>query len=217
MVLRTAGPAIARFDRRRPKTPVQGAGPGSRNISPAQSAHLWPGGVIPCVMDEGFTEAAARAMQVAIDEWNSKTVITLLERTTEPDYVLFVPEPSSPFRPFCSAQLGRVGGQQRIWLLRPEGCSVRAAIHEIGHAAGWKHEHQRVGRDHCVTVAQAQLNGPLRYACTSETLAGGPCDFASVMHYGRIGSLPPGIPVTSDRLSPGDIDGVARMYGKPPE
>ena len=217
MVLGTAGPAIAGFDSRRPKTPVQGAGPSSRNISPAQSAHLWPGGVIPCVMDEGFTEAATRAMQVAIDEWNSRTVITLVERTTEPDSVLFVPEPSSPFRPLCSAQLGRVGGKQRIWLLRPEGCSVRAAIHEIEHAMGLKHEHQRVDRDHCVTVSEARLNGPLRYACASETPAGGPCDFASVMHYGRIGSIPPGIPVTSDRLSPRDIDGVARMHGKPPE
>ena len=217
MVLGTAGQAIARLDRRRPKTPVQGARPGSGNISPAQSAHLWPGGVIPCVMDEGFTEAAVRAMQVAMDEWNSKTVITLLERTTEPDCILFVPEPYSPFRPLCSAQLGRVGGEQRIWLLRPEGRGKRAAIHEIGHAAGLRREHQRVDRDHCVTVSQAQPNGPLRYACASETRAGGPYDFASVMHCGRIGSIPPGIPVTSDRLSPGDIDGVARMHGKPPE
>ena len=155
MVLGTAGQAIARLDRRRPKTPVQGARPGSGNISPAQSAHLWPGGVIPCVMDEGFTEAAVRAMQVAMDEWNSKTVITLLERTTEPDCILFVPEPYSPFRPLCSAQLGRVGGEQRIWLLRPEGRGKRAAIHEIGHAAGLRREHQRVDRDHCVTVSQA--------------------------------------------------------------
>ena len=109
MVLGTAGPAIAGFDSRRPKTPVQGAGPSSRNISPAQSAHLWPGGVIPCVMDEGFTEAATRAMQVAIDEWNSRTVITLVERTTEPDSVLFVPEPIQPF----PTSLQRAAGKSR--------------------------------------------------------------------------------------------------------
>ena len=39
----------------------------------------------------------------------------------------------------------------------------------------------------------------------------GPYDYASTMHYQGIGTIPPGMPVPSDRLSAGDIDGVARF------
>ena len=47
----------------------------------------------------------------------------------------------------------------------------------------------------------------------------GPYDYRSVMHYSPPGgafSIPPGIPFSRAGLSAGDIDGVARLYGRPP-
>ena len=44
-----------------------------------------------------------------------------------------------------------VGGEQKIWLR--EYCGVGAVIHEIGHAVGLLHEHQRNDRDTYIWVS----------------------------------------------------------------
>ena len=79
-----------------------------------------------------------------------------------------------------------------------------------------RHEHQRKDRDKYVTVSEEVLKGYMHYAYLADAEAVGPYDYASVMHYRRMGTIPPGIPIRSARLSQGDIDGVARLYGKPP-
>ena len=51
---------------------------------------------------------------------------------------------------------------------------------------------------------------------SSLTTWGEAYDYSSVMHYRQVRTIPPGIPVRSERLSSGDIDGVARLYGTVP-
>ena len=174
---------------------------------------LWPGGIIPYVIDP---ELSNSFVLDAIQHWNENTVIRLVGRTDQPNWVRFVPSDG------CRAHLGMVGGEQKVFL--SEFCSASAVIHEIGHAVGLGHEQQRNDRDLHVWV-----DTPPRYRQTYRTtfeqpggreLAIGPYDYGSVMHYsftGPLNTIPPGIPHGSNYgLSAGDIDGVSRLYGRIP-
>ena len=181
---------------------------------------LWPGGIIPYVIDPDLENPH---VPVAIQHWNENTVIQLVERTDQPNWVRFEPGRG------CSAEVGMVGGEQTVSLSKR--CSPGDVVHEIGHAAGLWHEHQRKDRDPYVWVSPSPLvfdpwsyvkDGP--YAVPS-----GPYDYGSNMHYAWLGTLvtiPPGIalgrggqqlgPDSSTGLSAGDIDGVSRLYGTIP-
>lgn len=185
-----------------------------RELSAVRDDGLWPSGIVPYVIGEAFTDDALRTLQTAIDQWNAQTVITLRPRTTEPDFVRFVAEELAAG--FCSAELGRVGGSQSIWLGGPDGCQLSATIHEIGHAVGMLHEHQRVDRGDYIVVPDETLYGGLGASYIAAAPVGGAYDYASVMHYGGVETIPPGMLVSGPRLSAGDIDGVARLYGQPP-
>ena len=202
---------------RRPSTKVlTGSWPDRRDLAAADDGLLWPDGIIPYVIEAGFTDEALSDIELAIQEWNTKTVITLVQRTIESDYVRFQPKGFRPSEPYCRAYLGRKGGEQSIWLFSPDGCGVDTTIHEIGHAVGLLHEHQRHDRDKYITVSDAQSYGDLWFAYLADTPGRRPYNYSSVMNYIQVGTIPPGIPVRSGGLSPGDIDGVARLYGTVP-
>ena len=216
MVLGTVEEVLEERRRLRSAKASPGSWPARRELAPVEDEHLWPDGIIPYVIEPGFTAIGLKKIDEAIREWNSKTVITLVERTTEQDYVRFLPKAYRPFEPYCRASLGRKGGEQSIWLREPDGCSVSSTIHEIGHVVGLRHEHQRHDRDDYVTVSDAQSFGDIGSAYRADAPGRGPYDYSSIMHYGSVETVPPGIPLRSERLSSGDIDGVARLYGTVP-
>ena len=174
---------------------------------------LWPGGIIPYVIDPELSNP--NDVLDAIQHWNESTVIRLVERTDQPNWVRFVPSDG------CRANVGMVGGEQKVWLT--EGCGVSGTIHEIGHTVGLWHEHQRNDRNTYVWVSSDPFN-PINFAYKqigASALDSGPYDYGSVMHYGGFPeymmTIPPSIPCGGRRgLSAGDIDGVNRLYGKIP-
>ena len=194
--------------------------PTPRHLAHIDEAFLWPSGIVPYVIDAEVSPEQSDMIRAAIQEWNEKTVISLQAREAQADYALFTLTDSGN----CRAKVGMAGGEQGIYI-PPSGCSVSSLIHEIGHAVGLYHEHQRQDRDSHIMVFDENIDQRLRHNFAAIHPGVGPYDYSSAMHYrtisaasrnGRhlIETIPPGLHIRSDGLSQGDIDSVARLYGK---
>lgn len=218
IVLGTAEELAAASD-----APKAGLGPPTRrSIARSDDSFLWPDGIIPYVIDAGFSPEQTQKIDAAVREWNEKTVISLRPRSEQADYARFTATDSG----FCRAKVGVVGGETGIYI-PPGGCSVTNLIHEIGHAAGLYHEHQRKDRDAHIILLEENIDQRRRHSYSAIHPGVGPYDYASAMHYrtlsvdsknGRhiIETIPPGLHIRVAGISQGDIDGVARLYGQTP-
>lgn len=142
---------------------------------------LWAGGIVPYKIQPGLP--SLQQVKAAIKLWNSSGVLVRLERHEgQADYVEFVAEN------YCSSRRGRIGGHQKI-TLSPD-CSAGVVLHEIGHAVGMAHEHNRHDRDQylervCLeNVYPEALPYFQRRPDDGEQL--GEYDFESIMHYSQM-------------------------------
>lgn len=119
--------------------------------------------------------------------------------------------------------VGRVGGTQKLGL-NPRCNSTHTTIHEMGHAAGMWHEHQRCDRDQFVSLRNAFDKVNFGKTCRYQSSTFGAFDYDSVMNYGspyvyakRASGNYQGNPRNLGRvpsLSKGDIEAIWRMYRK---
>lgn len=181
---------------------------------------LWPNATIPYVIDEAdFPDDSPDRIEIdaAIREWNDNTVIELVGRRSEQDFIVFKDTGT-----VCASAVGRAGegGQSVTCDLEGGGFNRGSLMHEIGHAVGFHHEQQRPDRAGFVDV------GSDVDAVNCAQLAGGRLltdyDCGSIMHYPR--SACGGItPVASgcldlgqvDRLSGRDVWGASLLYQAP--
>lgn len=182
----------------------------------------WPNRTVPYVISDELPNK--QRVTDAIQHWNDVSPLRFVERTTETDYIRFVRVPGTGV---CSSAVGRTGGPQNISL--DDGCGVGSNIHEIGHAIGLWHEQSRHDRDLYVKVEESNIDKRRLFNFDQEINTGqdfGLYDFGSIMHYGAfdfsrngqisIRTVPAGIPIGQRAgLSPGDLDGVRRMYDVP--
>ncbi|KAI8485972.1 hypothetical protein Bbelb_362930 [Branchiostoma belcheri] len=119
-------------------------------------------------------------IQAAIEEFNRVTgCIRFVPRTNEPDYVHIKRLDG------CWSDIGVSGGMQELSL--GSGCMWKGTIlHELMHAVGFWHEHQRPDRDDYVTIMLNNVDpdeqSNFDKKADSRTL-GLPYDYGSVMHY----------------------------------
>lgn len=178
----------------------------------------WPNGVIPFVISNDFATAERGIVESGIRHWNERTVINLRDKSTgDQDFVKFVKAAGG-----CSSDHGRTGNEQEI---RCDTGSKATIIHEIGHAVGLVHEHQRKDRDCFLTFNPTPpLVGNLQLIIRTDGSAVGEYDYKSIMHYGPTQDgttvlVSPFLPAPNERfageeLSRLDIITVARAYGE---
>jgi len=174
------------------------------------SGKRWPGSVIPYEVapDILIDSVATTAVNAAIKEWNNRTVMQFIARTQdEPDYVMFRKDTQA-----CNSPVGRQGGKQFI------SCAIAgspsAVMHEMGHAVGFFHEHQRPDRDTFVTVTNTAIqNEPVNFAIEQNGAMVTSYDCKSIMHYsvnpGKISTAACPTIGNSVQLTPFDIAAVS--------
>ncbi len=170
----------------------------------------------------------------AIDEWNKRTRLKLVEHDGEPDFVCFVNGSA------CGTPVGRQGRAQNITCdVGSSSFSVGSVIHEIGHSVGFIHEHQRSDRSDFVDIDVDALHSDIRHNFRANPKYDSPIgakargclvgeyEFESIMHYSQSGTvaghpfsmtLQSGVtaPVIGQRdgLSTGDIAAIDWMVGR---
>ncbi|HEX2078568.1 MAG TPA: ricin-type beta-trefoil lectin domain protein [Longimicrobium sp.] len=163
--LRSDGAMTPRFSNYRP-------GPAAR--WPDNGTHI----IIPYVKDGTWNGYATQwgRVQAAIDKIHAQSRVRFVPRTNQADYVII-----TRGNDFCS--VGRRGGAQYC---RPSGNYWQVAMHELGHAIGLQHEHQRSDRDGHIRVFldRTARDGEFVILSSTDASRSGGYDFNSVMHYG---------------------------------
>lgn len=197
---------------------------GTKSAGRTVDSKLWPGGIVPYIIDGGVSSTAQGWIADAMDEWESLTEIRFIPRTDQADYLYFTAADD------CKSFIGHQGGVQNIWV---NGCwQMGNAIHEIGHAMGLYHEHTRADRDSYVTINWSNIKSDSISNFYQYTHADGAdlgdYDYGSIMHYGCWSASSNGsrtIVPTSKKtkrcnsvlgqrsgLSDDDIEGIAMLY-----
>jgi len=184
--------------------------------------NLWPYGVVPYALQEDLPNK--KRVKEAIKRWNDADVtVHLRPRDAETDYVVFVTGDR------CSSKRGCTGGAQEI-VLTP-ACRVGVVLHEIGHAVGLMHEHNRPDRDEyieriCMENISAYALSNFQSRPQDDGEPGG-YDFKSIMHYSQMAfsrnrgqtilprpdKVPPDVLIGQRlSLSDGDIQRIKALY-----
>ncbi len=196
----------------------------------------WPGGVIPVAFDASVS-AGQRAQFIRnCNAWGTRAPgVGCVVRTVEPVALNVYNGPL----PFSGGQ-STVGYSTTARLhltITPNAWTDLTVLHEVGHAFGFMHEHQRLDRDSYVTIdtsnIQSGYTGAFTVLSPASSQVYGPYDFRSVMHYfpnafaidasrPTIIARPPyqafqNVMGRATTLSDLDLGGIVAIYGVPPE
>ncbi len=146
--------------------------------------NLWPGGIVFYEFDDNVIQANRDAAVAAMNEWSGITSVVFRAGRGQIDTVpIYIHIQNSTGN---NSALGMIPNGQ---ILNMSSWGSRFTIvHELGHALGLHHEHERPDRDNFVAIIAGNIQ-PGRENQFPKLPAGspiyGPYDFDSVMHYDR--------------------------------
>ena len=197
-----------------------------KNNRLTQHGQLWPGGVVPYVFDDGLGNPTRQRMLEAMNHWQAGAGVTFVPRSGQTNYILIQRNTSGLGG---TSPVGMQGGQQILTI--SANTSLRVALHELGHALGAIHEHQRPDRDQYVTIHLGNVRDGFEsaFSLIGTAYPQGPYDFLSVMHYHKTAFADPAGSLTIEvkppyeefqnlignqpGLSELDRAGMAALYG----
>lgn len=143
------------------------------------SGNRWTNGKVYYVFDSGLTEQQKNAWLNAAAEWSAVAALNFLPRTNQSNYI-YVKKDTGNW-----SYVGMIGGKQEMGIA--SWFSKFTIVHEIGHALGMIHEHQRTGRDSFVTIHTANIQDNYGHNFTpyNNSTNYGDYDFDSIMHYDK--------------------------------
>ena len=174
-------------------------------------------------LDDNVKMAYCEAMAVI----SSVSCIQFTPKSAETNYLLLTDGSDG-----CKSWVGQKGGEQTVWLQNPKCVTTAVAIHELLHATGMNHEHQRHDRNQYIDVDFTQIKPKFSHNFnrlsnhSSYRYHGTVYDFESIMHYsshafakGRNATITPVVDLPRGtkmgkrtRLSKGDIQRIRNMY-----
>ncbi len=148
----------------------------------------WDFGVLPYELAPNFSEAERQRVLAAMQVWSRIAPIVWVPRTTQSGFLAITrDELSGPEGSPCFSSIGQFGRGRPGRLNLGSTCSSSSAVilHEMGHALGLFHEHQRPDRNSHVTIdlsnVAPNLHGAFNVLVGAQMV--GPYDLGSIMHY----------------------------------
>jgi hypothetical protein len=155
-----------------------------------QRLGTWDSGVIPYQVAGGFSDEERQRILNAFEQWSRIAPLVFVERTTQSAYLNVTrdPAPENQASP-CFSNVGqfRRGVVVRTNLGSTCASSARTIAHEVGHALGMWHEHQRSDREQYLSIDfdNVRDNARSNFNIINGLPLVGEYDFGSIMHYTR--------------------------------
>ncbi|KAK5984024.1 Zinc metalloproteinase nas-12 [Trichostrongylus colubriformis] len=152
-----------------------------RGVSRKESAvNRWYDNIIPYTLSSQYSDEQKKTIRNSLDGLQRISCFRFVQRSEEQDFLAFMPLDG------CYSFVGKVGGSQVLSLA--VDCIADYIIwHEVMHAIGFEHEHQRPDRDKFIrveysNVQQGQLAN-FEKLSPYEVDYPDPYDYNSIMHY----------------------------------
>jgi hypothetical protein len=188
----------------------------NKALGVSYSSSMWPNAQVPYTISSSWDSEGREKIELAVSLFNRDSPVKYVPRTNQYSYVRF--EKSTENNSYVGNHPNM--GLQPINLSYTQTDNV---LHEMGHAVGLYHEHQRPDRENYVSVREPyESRDPTNFKILTQNIStyNTPFDYASIMLYDTYltrkddGEI---IVFNNDySLSTLDVIGIARMYNLPP-
>lgn len=185
----------------------------------------WPNGRIPYKISNEFTNVEIGWIEQAMKQFRLKSCVRFTKRDNEGTYINIRKIGTSNA---CNSIIGFANNGPRNVNLNDRCMNMNDILHELMHALGFFHEHNRMDRDTYViinkeNIIQGKLKNFKIRTFENTTHLDTEYDFESVMHYppdafqklpGLVTIVPKirGVVIQADGLSEKDIIKINRLY-----